>query len=61
MSKTTKHHWYGDSSPYQHSERRHDFDGPQTESASDAVIWDRENPPQLRSSRAPIDWDDRNQ
>jgi len=46
----TKHHWYGDSSPY-HFEHRHDFGGFLEESASHAVIWDRGNLPQLQSVR----------
>jgi hypothetical protein len=58
LSKTTKHYWYGDSSPWtdQQFDRRHDFGGPLTESAPRAAILDGENPPQLLSSHGPLHW-----
>jgi len=48
----TKHHWYGDSSPWtDRHDRGHDFDDRLKETASHAVIRDGENPPQLQSGR----------
>jgi hypothetical protein len=62
MSKTARHHWYGDSSPWidQQLERRDNFHWRPTETASNAVIWDRENPPALQSDRDPDNWGYRN-
>ena len=62
MSKTARHHWCGDSSPWidQQLERRDNFHRRPTETPSNAVIWDRENPPGLQSDRDPNNWGYRN-
>jgi len=53
LSKTVKHHWYGDTSPWteQRLEDNYGFKGPQSRPAAKVVILDEENPPQPRSAR----------
>ena len=54
LSKTVKHHWYGDTSPWteQRLEDNYGFKGPQSRPAAKVVILDQENPPQPRSARS---------
>jgi len=50
LSSTTRHYWYGDSSPWTDRlfDRVADFGGRPETTASHAVIWDGENPPSGR-------------
>jgi hypothetical protein len=51
LSKTIKHHWFGDTSPWA-QQRTQDHDSPSWQPAAPkTVILDRENPPQIQSKR----------
>jgi hypothetical protein len=54
LSKTVKHRWYGDVSPWseQQLEDSYSLKGTQSQTNAKVEILDRENPPQPRSARA---------
>jgi hypothetical protein len=51
MSKAANHYWYGEASPWTEQQLEDNYDFKKLQSHANALILDRENPPQLRSAR----------